>query len=370
MCITKAKFDGLLIILSAALSVFGVFAVFSATRTIGGYSNTFVQAAAVIIGTCAMLFICVFDYRRFIPLMPYISLGCIMMLVVVLALGITGIWGSKSWIKIGSISIQPSELAKCGFIVTFSYHISRVSERLNSWKVLIGLLLHLSVPLGLILLQPDLGTGIVFVFIFAAILFSGGLSYKYIFPTAAIGLAALPLIYLLLDEYQKKRIEVFLNPGSDPLGRGYNVIQSSIALGSGGTFGNGYLEGTSTQMGLLPAKHTDFIFSSISEEFGFIGSVFVIAALFAIIFRILFIAGKTGDLFGRTICVGVAAMLFFHTFENIGMCMGIMPVTGIPLPFLSYGGTAIITNFIGIGMVLSVDRHARRGMIFAGEFSP
>lgn len=358
------EFDWVLTLVSVALAIFGLFAVYSATRSSGSNTNIIVQSVAVVIGTGVMLLLCFFDYEQFIPLIKYIFLLCAAFLLLVLLIGITGKWGSKSWIKIAGVSIQPSELVKCGFIITLSYHLSQIKEKINRPPVLFGLLLHLMVPTALILMQPDFGTAVVFVFIFCTMLFSAKLSFKYIIPTMLVFIAALPVGYHFLDNFQKDRIRVFFNPELDPLNRGYNVIQSKIAVGSGQLYGKGYLNGPQNQMGYLPAKHTDFIFSSISEEFGFIGATLVIAALLIIIIKCVKTAKKADNLFGRYICIGVASMLFFHTIENIGMCMGLLPVTGIPLPFLSYGGTSVITNFACIGLVLSVSYHNKPRSIF------
>lgn len=358
------KCDRVLIFTAIALWLFGVFAVYSATRTIGGNTNVIVQICAGAVGTIAMMCIGCFDYRQLVPLCKYIAAICVCMLILVLLAGITGIWGGKSWIKIGQLSIQPSEFAKCGFIITFAYHVSAVQERINSLKVLFLLLVHMAVPVGLILLQPDFGTCVVFVFIFAAILFSAGISYQIIIGAWVSLVALMPIGYMLLNEYQQKRIQVFFQPELDPTGYGYNVIQSKIALGSGGLWGNGYLDGISTQNGFLPAKHTDFIFSSVAEEMGFAGSVFILVSLFCIIFIIMRIAVKSHTLFGRYICVGVASMLFFHSVENMGMCMGMLPVTGIPLPFVSYGGSSVVSNFAAVGLVVSVGRMSAKERLF------
>lgn len=334
--------------------------VYSATRSFETYTNVIVQFAAWMLGFFGLIGLSFFDYEQFENMIKYIGGVCIALLLCVFAFGITGGWGARSWIRIGSIGIQPSEIAKVGFIITFSYHLSKVSSDINKPLVLLGLLIHLVVPAFLIMMQPDAGSTMVFVFIFAVMMFSAKLSYKYIFPVLTFGILSIPLIYnFILDDFQKKRIQVFLNPELDPTGSGYNVIQSKIAVGSGGIFGKGYLKGTQNMMEYLPSKHTDFIFSVIAEEFGFIGSIFVVFALFAVIFRCFSVGRKSHSLFGRFMCTGVGAMLLFHTFENIGMCVGLMPVTGIPLPFISYGGTSLLTNMLSVGLVMSVACHNR-----------
>jgi rod shape determining protein RodA len=312
-----------------------------------------------------MLLTCFFDYEQFKNLVKPLFIFCIAILILVLVVGVTGDWGARSWIRFGSIGIQPSEIAKICFILTFSYHLSLVDDKINQPLVLIGLILHLGVLIGLILMQPDMGSAMVFMFIFLCLLFVAKLSYKYIVPVAILTISSMPFIYkYVLSEYQQWRIQVFLNPDIDALNRGYNVIQSKIAVGSGQIWGKGYLQGTQNQMGYLPTKYTDFIFSVISEEFGFIGAALVVIALFLLIYRCFKVAKKADNSFGRYICVGVAAMLLFHTFENVGMCIGLMPVTGIPLPFISYGGTSLVTNLIAIGLVMSVAYHNKPRSVF------
>ena len=363
--VTEKKTDWPLIIVTMCLSVFGIIVIYSATRTLDTNTNVIVQSISFAIGIGLLVLLQRFDYEQFKNMIKPIYIISILMLVAVLIFGITGDWGARSWIRIGAIGIQPSEFAKICFIITFSYHLSMVEEDINRPLVIFGLILHLSVPVLLIMCQPDLGSMLVFLFMFACMLFAARLSWKYIVPVALGGVISLPFIYkYVLNEYQQKRIQVFFNPDLDPLNRGYNVIQSKIAVGSGQLWGKGYLQGTQNQLGYLPTKYTDFIFSVISEEFGFIGAALVVLALFFIIWRCFKTAQRSSNLFGRYICVGTASMLLFHSFENMGMCIGLMPVTGIPLPFVSYGGTSMVTNMIAIGLVLSVAYHNKRRSVF------
>lgn len=360
------EFDWVLFVLSILLSVFGIICIYSATRTFNTNVNVIVQSGAFVIGTAIMLATCFFDYEQFKNLVKPIFIFCVAILILVLLIG-TGSEdvGAKSWIRFGSVGIQPSEIAKLCFIITFSYHLSMVEDKINKPLTLLGLLLHLGVIVGLIMLQPDMGSTLVFVFMFICFLFVAKLSYKYILPIGAAGLASLPFIYkYLLKDYQQWRLQVFFNPELDPTRYGYHVIQSKIAVGSGQLWGKGYLAGTENQLGHLPEKHTDFIFSIISEEFGFIGAMILVIALFFLIYRCFKVAQKADNTFGRYICVGVGSMLLFHTFENVGMCIGLMPVTGIPLPFISYGGTSILTNLIAIGLVMSVAYHNKPRSVF------
>lgn len=351
-------FDSVLLYEVIIACVMGLLAVYSATYSFGSMTSIIVQSGAFILGVVFMMILSRFDYEQFNLLTKPIFLACVFLLVLVLIIG-TGAdeVGAKSWIRFGPIGIQPAEIAKVGFIITFSYHLKKKEKSINTFKTLAGLLVHLGVFLGLIMLQPDAGSAFVFCFISIVLLFMAGLSYKIIVPSLVLGAVSLPFIYkFLLNPYQQNRIEVFLNPELDPMGKGYNVIQSKIAVGSGGLFGKGYLEGTQNQLGFLPAKHTDFIFSTFAEEFGFIGALVVVIVLVLIISRCFMISSKSRSVFGKYISAGVGAMLLFHTLENVGMCIGLMPVTGIPLPFFSYGGTSMLTNLIAIGLVLSVSR--------------
>ena len=359
------EFDWVLFIATICLSVFGIVMIYSATRTLQSNTNVIVQSGAMVIGCAAMLVTCFFDYEQLKNLVKPIYIFAVAILLLVLVFGVSGDWGARSWIRFGAIGIQPSEIAKICFIVTFSCHLSKVHDDINKPLTILGLLLHIGVLVGLILLQPDMGSVLVFLFMFICLMFVAKLSYKYILPIGVAGVASLPFIYkYVLSEYQQKRIQVFFNPNLDPRGRGYNVIQSKIAVGSGQLWGKGYLQGTQNQMGYLPTKYTDFIFSVISEEFGFIGALLVTAVLFFIIYKCFKTDQKADNAFGRYICVGVGAMMLFHVFENIGMCIGLMPVTGIPLPFVSYGGTSLVVNMIAIGLVLSVSYHNKPRSVF------
>lgn len=360
------EFDWVLFILTIGLAIFGVVMIYSATRSLQSNTNVIVQSGAMVIGCAAMLVTCFFDYEQLKNLVKpvYIFAVAILILVLIVGKGTTE-WGAKSWIRFGAIGIQPSEIAKVCFIITFSYHLSKVHDDINKPLVILGLLLHIGVLLGLIALQPDVGSALVFVFMFVCFMFVAKLSYKYIVPIGILSAVSLPLIYkYVLADYQQKRIQAFFHPELSPMGYGYNVIQSKIAVGSGQLWGKGYLQGTQNQMGYLPAKTTDFIFGVISEELGFIGAMIVVIALFVLIYRCFKTAQKADNAFGRYICVGVGAMLLFHTFENAGMCIGLMPVTGIPLPFMSYGGTSLVVNMIAIGLVLSVAYHNKPRSVF------
>lgn len=356
----KTKFkntDFILLMLTIACTVFGCVAISSAVKSFdGGAKFVIIQSASAIIGFVMIFIISMIDYEKYRSFSSFIYTVCIMLLIAVLVFG-TGRedTGSKSWIRFGPIGIQPSELVKIGFIITFSHLCSKYSDELNKPKNILKLCIHAGILMGFIMLQPDFGTTMVFAVIFAGILFAAGISYKYIIATGACVAVSIPLVWnFFLAEYQKNRIRVLFDPESDPLGTGYHVMQSKIAIGSGGIIGKGYGHGTQTQLGFLPARHTDFIYSVIGEEFGIIGSLIVALLLFALVIRCLYVAKKSKGKFGSYICIGVACMFLAHIFENIGMCIGLMPVTGIPLPFFSYGGSSILANMMAIGLVESV----------------
>ena len=348
-------------------AVIGILAIFSATYSMpDGLRLVIVQSAAFMLGIIGMLMISMLDYEILGETTKIIYGGNVALLVLVLIIGMGAkSTGTQGWIDFGIVSFQPAEVVKIGFIITFAKHLERVKEDVNYVPTMLMLILHVGVLVLLIMLQPDAGTAMVFVFIFFSMLFIGGLSYKYIFGTLGVFTVSLPLLWYfkdrILEPYQIRRILMFFDPYLDPLGSGYNVIQSEISVGSGQLFGKGYLQGSQNQLSYLPVKQTDFIFATIAEEWGFVGSMVIVLLLCLIIWRCIQIARNAPTEFGSYICIGVAAMLTFHTFENIGMCLLLMPVTGIPLPFVSYGGSSMLTNMVAIGLVNSV-RIRRRGL--------
>lgn len=353
---TLKNFDFFMLFAVLITVFFGMVIIFSATNNYGNQLRfILVQFAALAIGLVVMMIIMTFDYDVFSEFPVQIFIFNILLLVLVLILG-TGLeeTGSKSWIILGPVSFQPSEIAKICFVLSLGGHLNKIKENVNEIRNIIMLLLHLCIPLALILLQPDLGTALVYIVIFLGMTFIAGVSWKYYFFAICSFLVSLPIFWYFLKDYQKKRIITFFNPESDPLDAGYQVIQSKIALGSGGLFGKGYLHGAQTQLGILPAKHTDFIFAVVGEELGFIGCLFITVMLFLIISRCVYIGFTSKTDYGTLIAIGVTSMFLFHTFENIGMCIGLMPVTGIPLTFVSYGGSAIITNFAALALVMNV----------------
>lgn len=358
--------DFILTTLALLCAVCGIFAIYSATHSYQTPKYVIIQSAALVIGLVLMFAISNVDFELFMDANKYIFIGNLILLILVLLIG-TGAesTGTKGWIDLGPVSFQPSEIAKIGFILTFANHLMRVKDDINYVPALAGLVLHVGIFIFLIMLQPDLGTAIVFFFIFLSMIFVAKISYKYVLAFFITLAVLAPLFWIFKDKilspYQVDRILVFFDPYRDPNGSGFNVIQSEISIGSGKVMGKGFLSGSQNQLGYLPAKHTDFIFATIGEEWGFFGCIFIVLLLFAIVMRCIYIAATTDNIYGSFICTGISAMFLFHILENIGMCIQLMPVTGIPLPFISYGGTSLITNFMAIGFVNSVasSRHLK-----------
>lgn len=289
----------------------------------------------------------------------------ITVLALIAVLFTTPINGATSWFKIGPISIQPSELGKITLILGLGKVIEHFKKKntLNNSLVVLTILAFIAVPILLVIKQPDYGTAMVLLAITATMLFAGGINYKYIIGAVLITAIAIPLAYnYVLPIHAKNRIDVFLNPQLDPQGAGYNIIQAKLAVGSGQLWGMGLMEGNQTQLGYLPMKVTDFIYAVIGEEMGFIVSALVIVIFVLLIIRGFYIAKMTSDLFGMLVATGISTMYLAHFLENVGMNIGLMPITGIPLPFISYGGSAMLTNFIGLGLLLSVNGHRTRKM--------
>lgn len=334
----------------------GIIAISSATGVMHGGSIGYIkiQSVAFILGIIAIIIILFFDYNTFGDMSRIIYAVNIILLVAVLIFG-KEIKGSKSWFVLGPVNFQPSEIVKIGFILSFAKLLEKKEGTLNTIKGMMPIILYIIPIIGLILRQPDFGTALVFVFFIAFMMYAAGMSYKYILGTGVLVLLSLPLMWFkFFDNYQKNRIRVFFNPELDRLGSGYHVIQSKIAIGSGQFTGKGLFKGTQNNLGFIPERHTDFIFSVIGEELGLIGSVIIIFIFLMLLMRCIYIAKISKDSYGKYICVGVMGMFLFHVLENIGMTIGIMPVTGIPLPFVSYGGSSLLTNMISIGLVLNV----------------
>lgn len=350
------NFDYPLFFACIALSLIGLMLVLSASKSYGSGKIVIVQAAALIMGLGVCFAVAFWDYEFLSTKWIYILGANIFLLVLVLVIGIGGEEvGGNSWLDLGVIKFQPAEIVKIGYIICFAVQLDACKSDINNPKNMLMFVLHFCLIFGLIMLQPDFGTGMVFLAIFLGMLFVARISWKYIVGAAVNAVAIAPLVWMFfLGEYQKDRIKVFLNPELDPLRSGYQVIQSKLAVGSGEIVGRGLFNGVQTQLGYLPAKHTDFIFSVAGEELGFLGAFLIIALIVFIIARCFYIANNAKNTLGAFIGTGIGMMLLAQSFENIAMTIGLMPVTGITLPFVSYGGSSLVTTFLAIGIVLNI----------------
>jgi len=342
------------------LVLLGFFAIYAATQSFSQEMSTrfvIIQAVAFVLGLIAMGVVISIDYNQFGVFWKVIYGISILMLIAVLIPGIGKVnKGARSWISLGVVEMQPAELAKIGIIITFAKLLADREDKLNTIKDLIVPAIHVGIPIVLIMLQPDLGNALVFIVIAVGMLFLAGINIKFVFGSIAALLVSFPILWnFVLLSHQKSRLTTFINPYNDPLGDGYHVIQSMLAVGSGQVSGKGLLnEETLTNLNFLPEQWTDFIFSVISELTGFFGSALVVILFAFFLFRLLYLAKIAKDQFGTLIILGIFSMYLFQIVENIGMTIGLMPITGITLPFLSYGGSSLLTNMIAIGLVLNV----------------
>jgi rod shape determining protein RodA len=308
----------------------------------------------LLIGLVLMIIVAFIEYRFYSDFAYFIYIIALVLLMTVLGYGIITS-GAQRWFKLGVLSLQPSEFVKISFILALAKFFQRPPHQEGySLKTLLIPFLLLILPMVLILKQPDLGTAIILFFILLSILFFVKVRWSSLLTLVLVGASILPIVWNFLKEYQRKRIITFFNPNLDPLGTGYHLIQSKIALGSGGIIGKGFMNGTQSKLGFLPEQQTDFIFSALGEEWGLIGALIVVGLYAILIFWGLRIAVESKDRFGAILAFGVVAMLFWHIFINIGMTLGMMPVVGIPLPLLSYGGSFLVSTLIGIGLLLNV----------------
>ncbi len=338
----------------------GLVAISSATgahNVAGGGTLIFVrkQIYGIILGFAAALVILTIHYDNYRRFSTLIYWGNMALLAVVLIPGLgEESFGAQRWIRIGGFQLQPSEFAKIFLIITLADLLCRKQGQIRQVSDLLPVLAHIGLPLALILQQPDLGTSIIIVATAFVMMFVANVKWTYLAGLMGSGLAASPILWFLLKDYQRKRLAVFINPGVDPLGDGYQIIQSRIAIGSGEFFGKGLFAGTQNQLKFLPMRHTDFIFSVIGEETGFIGAALVLIVFMFFLWRGIRVAAEARDLFGSLVAVGLTASLAIQMFINAGMAMGIMPVTGKTLPFISYGATSVLACLICVGLLQAV----------------
>lgn len=311
------------------------------------------QAARFGVAFIGMLVVAVVPNRLLMSYAYPFYVLCLILLIVVEVAGSIGM-GAQRWISIGGLNLQPSEVMKLALVIAIArYYHGMLQEDINRPLMMLPPLVLIGLPVGLILLQPNLGTATITAAIGASLLFAAGLYWRYFIAVGIAGLAAIPIGWQFLHDYQKRRVETFLNPEADPLGAGYNIMQSKIAIGSGGLFGMGYMQGSQSQLDFLPEKHTDFIFTMIAEEFGFVGAGSVIAIYMLLLLLGFATASRSQSRFGALIAIGVTMMLLLHVAINVGMVMGLLPVVGVPLPLLSYGGTMTFAMMFGFGLLLN-----------------
>lgn len=350
---TRIHLDGWLLLCLLTLMVGGLIVLYSATG--GSLEATLAQAYRFGIALVMMVVVAQVSPRllkRWAPLVYGITL---LMLFAVLLLGIDT-KGAQRWISLGSLRIQPSELMKLALPLMLASYLSQCHLPPN-WKNLFFALVLMAIPTFLVAIQPDLGTSVLMAMAGIVVLFLAGLSWRLIASFTGLALAALPVLWMVMHDYQKSRVKTFLNPERDPLGTGWNIIQSKTAIGSGGLYGKGWLEGTQSRLEFLPERHTDFIIAVLAEETGLVGVTLLLTLYMLIIWRGMLIALTVDDTFSRLLASSIILTFFVYVFVNLGMVSGLLPVVGIPLPLVSFGGTSSLALMVGFGILMSIHTH-------------
>ncbi len=355
------RMDLTLVLATAGILIMSLVIIGSATHinTPSDERYWFVQRQGLfaLVDVAFAIFLMNFDYKMLQAYGNKMYVFNLIMLLAVMLVGHSAL-GAQRWISIGPINLQPSEFSKIIMIVSLAAMLEERVGKLNSLQDLLPVAGYVGLPFLLVLKQPDLGTSLVFMAIFFGMIFVSGIRLRLLGGIFAAGIACMPVLWHFLKDYQKLRIMVFMDPNVDPLGSGYHIIQSKIAIGSGMLFGKGLFEGTQSQLNFLPENHTDFIFAVVGEELGFIGAVVLLLLYLVVLWRGVQIAKEAGDVFGRLLATGITSMLAFHVLVNVGMTMGIMPVTGIPLPLMSYGVSSLTTNVLAVALLLNI--HLRK----------
>ena len=346
-------FDWPMFILALAICSMGVLQIFSATHDTKWSDAWWKQVMYIVCAIAVMWVATLIDYHTLLGQVPVLYGLSVLTLIATFAVG-TKVFGSRRWIGYGSFKLQISEFVKLVIVLLVARFLTEIKTEQLELPDLLKLGGLVALPMLLVISQPDLGTALTYLPILAVGVFLAGLRWQYAVALVLIVAIVLPVSYLFLKDYQKARLVSFLNPSSDPKGTGYLVIQSQIAVGSGALWGRGVTRGSQTQNGFLPVPHTDFIFSAFGEEHGFVGVVVVLGLYFLLLMQIVQNAQLAPDRAGMYVCMGVAALLLFHVLVNVGMVVGRMPVTGIPLPLMSYGGSNILSMFLMLGLVNNV----------------
>lgn len=355
------QLDYMILLVVVIIVLFGAINIFSATHVKYHYEFFRLQIGWLILGLLVVYTILLFDYSL---IMNYASVIYWAMVALLVYNDITSkaINGASSWIKIGSRAIEPGEFAKLAMTLMLAKKLNDMEGNINNVKNFFVLMFYAVLPMTLIVIQPDMGLTMVSFFIALGIFYVSGLNLKVILGglTSIVVLVAAVWNSPLMQDYWKKRLTSFLDPKQDIIGAGMQLWQSQIAIGSGGILGKGFMKGTQIAAGYVPEAHTDFIFAVVNEEWGMIGSLVLLILYGIILCRIIRIAKESKDVFGSVMCVGIASSLLFSVLQNMGMTIGIMPVSGITLPFMSYGGSSMLTNFIAIGIILNVGMRKKK----------
>jgi rod shape determining protein RodA len=355
-----------IIIIALLIALLGILSIYSSNyRKEGEFWQSIYQRQIVwvLVGLIVFQLFSNFHYRRIWDWTYFLYAITVLLLLLVFILGIARL-GAQRWLKIAWFNFQPSEAAKLIVVIFLAKYFSQKSPddvflkagKFGLIRALILPFLFVALPAGLIVEQPDLGSSAIIFFIFFATLYISNVRLKYIIIFLAVILLLLPLSWHFLRDYQRERIQVFLNPNVDPLGAGYTVIQSKIAIGSGGLFGKGWLSGTQSQLHFLPESHTDFIFATFAEEWGLFGGILLIYLYYLLIKQGIWIAERTNDHFGKLLSLGISLMLCFQVAVNIAMNLGLAPVVGLPLPLMSYGGSSVIATFAALGILVNIGK--------------
>lgn len=351
--------DLYLLFIALCCSAYSLVLVNSSTASSASHDRyMIVQGGAVVIGVIAFIIMSLVDLESIKRYWRVLLLFNVAMQLSMFVLG-SSRSGNQSWIEIGPITIQPGEIGKILFIITFAAHLMQVYEEINRWQTLIQLGIHAMLPFGAIVVaQHDAGVAMGYLLIAITMIFAAGISYKWIFGGAVLGLAAVPIAFQFLSGYRLARILVLLDPSIDNLYGDkdyyYQTAQSKIAIGAGQFSGSGYMQGLQTQYGKVPVNESDFIYTVAGEEFGFIGAMLVIILLALLVLRLFYVSYRAGSTFSALMTVGIAGMFMFQSFQNILMCLGMFPVVGVTLPLFSYGGTSVVTMYIALGVAAGV----------------
>jgi rod shape determining protein RodA len=351
------NFDIGLVLLMALIIIYGLSTVYSASRggsTGAGYVHK--QLTWALAGIVAFVLAASIDHKSYPRYARWIYAINIMLLLAVVVMGHSS-KGAQRWIGIGPFTIQPSEFAKVAVIITLAVFLVKYRQRLDEFKIFALSFVHVAVPLLLVFKQPDLGTALVLTAIWFGMIFVAGANRKhlagFVIGVVLIGFVGWHTPHVLKD-YQKDRLTSFIDPAQDQQGSGYHVLQSRIAIGSGQATGKGWLHGTQGQLGFIPERHTDFIFTVVAEERGFVGAGILVLLYFLLLWKAVTIMSETEDMVGRFAAAGICCMFLFHVVVNVGMTLGIMPVAGVPLPMFSYGGSSLLANMTALGMLVGI----------------